>query len=395
MTNLINSLIAASVGDFLNESVIGGITMWMILAITAAIVVICVILIIVISKSNSKKSKKKANAVVTENENTTAPERASEPVEPIRPTVVPDVVETSAAPEEVALSEAGTVTETQNAEETQAEPVVEETPAETAPVAEETPAQEAPAETAPVAEEAPAQEVPAETAPVAEEAPAQEAPTETAPVAEEAPAQEAPAETAPVAEEAPAETAPAAEEAPAEKPEKKVVKPPAKKPVAAAAKKPPVKKQPPVRKPVAKAEPAPAVAGDKSNITLLFGEAPEPSNGKYVIIKDTKNAIRPYKFQLKANNGQILYESENYKIKPKAKQVDGFRNTINNGTYAIDEEKNGTFRYKIFKVDGTMYGVGEGYKSRAAAESAIESVKKFANSANFIEDTTIDTTETK
>lgn len=257
------------------------------------------------------------------------------PWSPCSPPVVPDVVDTASAPEEVALTEAST-----NAEATEAEEK---------------------------AEEAPAEEKAADVAPVVEETPAEETP-----VAEEKPVEEA---------------APVAEEKPAEEP-KKVVKPAAKKPV---------KRQPPVRKPAApKAETAPVANGNtQNNITLLFGDAPEPSNGKYVIIKDNSNPVRPYKYQLKANNGQILYESEGYKIKPKAKQVDGFRNTINNGTYTIDEEKNGTFRYKIFKVDGTMYGVGEGYKTRAAAESAIESVKKFANNANFIEDTTIDTTETK
>ena len=367
MTNLINTLTAASFSEFMNESVVGGLKMWMVIAITAVIVVVCIILIAIISKSSTKKAKKKAEEVIAIGDEGSKADRDSEPVEPVQPPVVPDVVDTASAPEEVALTEAST-----NAEATEAEEKAEEAPAE-----------EKAADVAPVVEETPAEETP-----VAEEKPVEEAPVEEAPVAEEQPVEEAPAEVAPVAEEKPVEeAAPVAEEKPAEEP-KKVVKPAAKKPV---------KRQPPVRKLAApKAETAPAANGNaQNNITLLFGDAPEPSNGKYVIIKDNSNPVRPYKYQLKANNGQILYESEGYKIKPKAKQVDGFRNTINNGTYTIDEEKNGTFRYKIFKVDGTMYGVGEGYKTRAAAESAIESVKKFANNANFIEDTTIDTTETK
>lgn len=87
--------------------------------------------------------------------------------------------------------------------ETPAAPVVEEAPAEEAPV-EAAPAEEAPVETAP-AEEAPAEAAPAEEAPVAEEAPAETAPVEEAPAAETAPAEEAPAEEAP-AEEAAVET---------------------------------------------------------------------------------------------------------------------------------------------------------------------------------------------
>ena len=376
MTNFINAIAAADISSFLTQNVVGGLTMWMVLAITLAIVIVCIILIVIISKSSNKKAKKKADIVLAVGDDSSKPDRPSEPVEPVKPSVVPDVVDTASEPEEVALSEASTNSEaTEEVEKAEETPAEEKPVEEAAPVAEEKPVEEV----APVVEEKPVEEV----APVVEEKPVEEA----APVVEEKPVEEA----APVVEEKPVEeAAPVVEEKPAEEEPKKVVKPPVKKP---AAKKPPVRKAAPKADTVATAAAAPA--GDKNNITLLFGEAPEPSNGRYVIIKDTKNAIRPYKFQLKANNGQILYESENYKIKPKAKQVDGFRNTINNGTYAIDEEKNGTFRYKIFKVDGTMYGVGEGYKSRAAAESAIESVKKFANSANFIEDTTIDTTETK
>lgn len=376
MTNFINAIAAADISSFLTQNVVGGLTMWMVLAITLAIVIVCIILIVIISKSSNKKAKKKADIVLAVGDDSSKPDRPSEPVEPVKPSVVPDVVDTASEPEEVALSEASTNSEaTEEVEKAEETPAEEKPVEEAAPVAEEKPVEEV----APVVEEKPVEEV----APVVEEKPVEEA----APVVEEKPVEEA----APVVEEKPVEeAAPVVEEKPAEEAPKKVVKPPVKKP---AAKKPPVRKAAPKADTAATAVAAPA--GDKNNITLLFGEAPEPSNGRYVIIKDTKNAIRPYKFQLKANNGQILYESENYKIKPKAKQVDGFRNTINNGTYAIDEEKNGTFRYKIFKVDGTMYGVGEGYKSRAAAESAIESVKKFANSANFIEDTTIDTTETK
>ena len=84
----------------------------------------------------------------------------------------------------------------------------------------------------------------------------------------------------------------------------------------------------------------------------------------------------------------MLYESESFKIKPRAKQIEVFRNTINNGTSTIDSEKNGTFRYKLFKADGSLYGVGEGYKTRASAESALESVKNFCNTSNTLEDTT-------
>lgn len=292
------------------------------------------------------------------------------------------------AVEEVAeaVEEATPVEEVVTEEPLAETPQEEEAIAEAEAVEEQTPSDEAPA----AIEEAPVEEVAAEE-PVAEEA--QEAVTEEAPVEEAAPAEEPVAEAAPeaVAEEevaaAPVEEKPA-KKAPAKKPAAKKAadkKPAAKK---APAKKPAAKKDAPKKEEPKKEE---AKEAAPSNVTVLF-EAPDTDSpkGKFVVIKDDLNPDRPYKFQLKANNGQVLYESESFKIKPRAKQIEVFRNTINNGTSTIDSEKNGTFRYKLFKADGSLYGVGEGYKTRASAESALESVKNFCNTSNTLEDMTVE-----
>lgn len=305
------------------------------------------------------------------------------------------------AVEEVAeaVEEATPVEEVVTEEPLAETPQEEEAIAEAEAAEEQTPSDEAPAaiEEAPVEEVAPAEEAAAEE-PVAEEAQetvAEEAPVEeAAPVEETAPAEEAVAEAAPeaVAEEEVAAAAPVeekpAKKAPAKKPAAKKAadkKPAAKK---SDAKKPAAKKAAPKKEEPKKEE---AKEAAPSNVTVLF-EAPDTDSpkGKFVVIKDDLNPDRPYKFQLKANNGQVLYESESFKIKPRAKQIDVFRNTINNGTSTIDSEKNGTFRYKLFKADGSLYGVGEGYKTRASAESALESVKNFCNTSNTLEDTTVE-----
>ena len=304
--------------------------------------------------------------------------------------------------EEAVEEVAEAVEEATPVEEVVTEEPLAETPQEEQAIAEaeaaedQTPSDEAPA----AIEEAPVEEVAAEE-PVAEEA--QEAVAEEAPVEEAAPAEEAVAEAAPeaVAEEevaaAPVEEKPA-KKAPAKKPaaKKAADKKPAakksddKKPAAkkSDAKKPAAKKAAPKKEEPKKEE---AKEAAPSNVTVLF-EAPDTDSpkGKFVVIKDDLNPDRPYKFQLKANNGQVLYESESFKIKPRAKQIEVFRNTINNGTSTIDSEKNGTFRYKLFKADGSLYGVGEGYKTRASAESALESVKNFCNTSNVLEDTTVE-----
>ena len=318
-----------------------------------------------------------------------APAAAAEeaPVEQAAEETAAEEARSEEAVEEVAeaVEEATPVEEVVTEEPLAETPQEEQAIAEAEAAEEQTPSDEAPA----AIEEAPVEEVAAEE-PVAEEA--QEAVAEEAPVEEAAPAEEAVAEAAPeaVAEEEVAAAAPVeekpAKKAPAKKPAAKKAadkKPAAKK---SDAKKPAAKKAAPKKEEPKKEE---AKEAAPSNVTVLF-EAPDTDSpkGKFVVIKDDLNPDRPYKFQLKANNGQVLYESESFKIKPRAKQIEVFRNTINNGTSTIDSEKNGTFRYKLFKADGSLYGVGEGYKTRASAESALESVKNFCNTSNTLEDTT-------
>ena len=324
-----------------------------------------------------------------------APAAAAEeaPVEQAAEETAAEEAQSEEAVEEVAeaVEEATPVEEVVTEEPLAETPQEEQAIAEAEAAEEQTPSDEAPA----AIEEAPVEEVAAEE-PVAEEA--QEAVAEEAPVEEAAPAEEAVAEAAPeaVAEEevaaAPVEEKPA-KKAPAKKPAAKKAadkKPADKKPAAkkSDAKKPAAKKAAPKKEEPKKEE---AKEAAPSNVTVLF-EAPDTDSpkGKFVVIKDDLNPDRPYKFQLKANNGQVLYESESFKIKPRAKQIEVFRNTINNGTSTIDSEKNGTFRYKLFKADGSLYGVGEGYKTRASAESALESVKNFCNTSNVLEDTTVE-----
>ena len=349
-------------------------------------------------------------------------ETAEEPAEAVEETVFEETV--AEQPAEEQPEEEAVVEETEEAAAD--EPATEEdVPAEEAENKEETAEAEVPAEEAAAYEEPAeeAQEAPVEIeeAPVeetvveqtdaeekAEEAPVDENVVEepTAAVEEPAPVEES--EAAPAeANEAPVEEVAAAEEKPVEK-KSSAKKAPAKKPAAKkTADKKPAAKKADEKKPAAKKtadkkteakkdEPKKTAAKPEAkepvnNVTVLF-DAPETEGpkGKFVIIKDEINPMRPYKFQLKANNGQVLYESEGYKIKPRAKQIEVFRNTINNGSVAFDSEKNGTYRYKLFKPDGvTLYGVGEGYKSKAAAESAVESVKYFCNTSNTLEDTTL------
>ena len=343
---------AQLLASVLTDPSIGGLPTYVFIIIAAAVLIIGIIVLIAVSKSGTKKAKKKATRIVEEtpqpapDNEESAPEAQDVPVAEI-----PDVTTTVGENEEVNLS-------TLPEDSSVGDQKIEEEPKQAQP------------EPQPVYQQpAPQPEPQPEPQPVYQQ-PAPQPEPQPQPVYQQ-PVYQQPA---PQPEPQPA---PAQEAAAAPQPEAVVVAPV----------KP--KRVPPVRK---KAEPAAATTPKQpSNVTVLF-DLPETggARGKYVIVKDESNPDRPYKFQLKANNGQILYESENYKSKPQSKSIKAFRNTLQNGTYTIDSEKNGTFRYKLFKPDGvTLYGVGEGYKTKEAAESAVNSVKYFAENSNTLEDTTV------
>lgn len=343
---------AQLLASVLTDPSIGGLPTYVFIIIAAAVLIIGIIVLIAVSKAGTKKAKRKATRIIEEtpqpapDNEESAPEAQDVPVAEI-----PDVTTTVGENEEVNLS-------TLPEDSSVGDQKIEEEPKQAQP------------EPQPVYQQpAPQPEPQPEPQPVYQQ-PAPQPEPQPQPVYQQ-PVYQQPA---PQPEPQPA---PAQEAAAAPQPEAVVVAPV----------KP--KRVPPVRK---KAEPAAATQPKQpSNVTVLF-DLPETggARGKYVIVKDESNPDRPYKFQLKANNGQILYESENYKSKPQSKSIKAFRNTLQNGTYTIDSEKNGTFRYKLFKPDGvTLYGVGEGYKSKEAAESAVNSVKYFAENSNTLEDTTV------
>ena len=349
---------AQLLASVLTDPSIGGLPTYVFIIIAAAVLIIGIIVLIAVSKAGTKKAKRKATRIIEEtpqpapDNEESAPEAQDVPVAEI-----PDVTTTVGENEEVNLS-------TLPEDSSVGDQKIEEEPKQAQPEPQPQPVYQQPAPQ-PEPQPQPVYQQPVYQQP----APQPEPQPEPQPVYQQpAPQPEPQPEPQP---------APAQEAAAAPQPEAVVVAPV----------KP--KRVPPVRK---KAEPAAAPQPKQpSNVTVLF-DLPETggARGKYVIVKDESNPDRPYKFQLKANNGQILYESENYKSKPQSKSIKAFRNTLQNGTYTIDSEKNGTFRYKLFKPDGvTLYGVGEGYKSKEAAESAVNSVKYFAENSNTLEDTTV------
>ena len=104
--------------------------------------------------------------------------------------------------------------------------------------------------------------------------------------------------------------------------------------------------------------------------------------GKWVIDNaDSEDPSSPFVFLLYANNGQLLYESRDYKSYDNCRKgVDAFVSAVENGYFIIDDDKFG--RYKFFlrskKTGSQAEYVGQNYVDRPSCESSAVSVYKFA-----------------
>ncbi len=223
--------------------------------------------------------------------------------------------------------------------------------------------------------------------PVAEPIKQEAAPVapEATPAPAEAPVAEAPVAEAPASkEETPA--APKAEEKPAvqAKPFSQT------KPFSAAAPKADVKPATPKaeEKPVEKAAPTvkPAPVAPKATPAPMKAAAPapkpEPVSEPRVMGKfDFDLASDGYRFYLLANNGQLLYESIGFTtLEGALVGIDTFRRAVAGGNFVVLADKYDHYR---FVLNRKYYG--ENYSTRKQCESAVESVKRFAEDSVIAE----------
>ncbi len=262
------------------------------------------------------------------------------------------------------------VEEKLSAEKEAVAPVAEEEPAPAkeeapAPAKEETPApakEEAPAPAkeeapAPAKEEAPAPAKEETPAPAKEEAPAPAKEEAPAPAKEETPASAKEEAPAPAKEEAPA---PAKEETPA--PAKEEAPAPAKEEAPAERPRVMVVRQQPKRKKEEPASPAPETPAGEPHVI-----------GKY----EFELAPDGYRFNLIANNGQLLYESVGFSsLEGALTGIDTFRRAVANGNFTVLGDKYDRYR---FVLNRKYYG--ENYSTRAQCEKCVESVRRFASGA--------------
>ncbi len=120
--------------------------------------------------------------------------------------------------------------------------------------------------------------------------------------------------------------------------------------------------------------------------------------GKFVI-RNTKTGI---KFDLKANNGEVIATSEVYKSEASCKK--GIASVRRNAPVAAVEDqtaegfakekhpkfeiyvdKAGEFRFRLKATNGQIIAVSEGYKAMAGCKNGIASVKKNAVDAPIVD----------
>ncbi|MGN0768774.1 MAG: hypothetical protein ACI4M8_05390, partial [Christensenellales bacterium] len=104
--------------------------------------------------------------------------------------------------------------------------------------------------------------------------------------------------------------------------------------------------------------------------------------GKWEIAKvDETSKTSPFVYLLFANNGQLLYESRDYKTYNSCLNgLKTFVNTVKNGYFVIDPDKSGRYKFVLRSqsANSPMEYYGQNYDTQRACASSIESVYHFA-----------------
>ena len=107
--------------------------------------------------------------------------------------------------------------------------------------------------------------------------------------------------------------------------------------------------------------------------------------GKWTIcrlVTDDKAADEMYFFELHASNGEKLLTSEEYTSYNGAiRGIQTHKANILKGNFRITISKRGEYIFKLLSGKNMLLCMGEGYATKARCESAIESAKRFAQTA--------------
>ena len=105
--------------------------------------------------------------------------------------------------------------------------------------------------------------------------------------------------------------------------------------------------------------------------------------GKYEIYPEAGM----FKYRLKANNGEILIVSNNYKTREGARAgIETLKKNLSSGTKKIVTDKNGYSQFRIFTSNDIRLVVsGEIYRSVLSAQNALASTERFGMSDKIVD----------
>ena len=120
--------------------------------------------------------------------------------------------------------------------------------------------------------------------------------------------------------------------------------------------------------------------------------------GKFVI-RETKSGFR---FNLKANNGEIIATSETYSSEAACRNgIESVRNnsvaqiedqtvadfeTLKHPKFEVYLDKAGEYRFRLKAKNGEIIAVGESYKAKASCMNGIDSIKRNAPEATVVKE---------
>ena len=104
------------------------------------------------------------------------------------------------------------------------------------------------------------------------------------------------------------------------------------------------------------------------------------TNGKFII---SKNKDGNYSYILKANNGQVLCDSQIYTSFDSCKKaMENFKRLVDEGDFYIYTDKMKKSFFKLYDPKTLrLVMTGETYNNKKQAESVIQSIKSFAKNA--------------
>lgn len=107
------------------------------------------------------------------------------------------------------------------------------------------------------------------------------------------------------------------------------------------------------------------------------------AKGKWKIEKDENG----YSARLYANNGQLMIATEGVSSRATAeKAVENVKKHSAAGNFIIDKDKFGRFYYKLRNAQKSVICIGEAYDTLDGCVKALESVRRFAEISEIVED---------